>query len=67
MEQDDSEYYDPLGGLLSYETHVDEYLEPASHLNTESLSQPITLDDFHPHFNLVNAQLVQVSFRRQCT
>ena len=60
MEQDDSGYYDPPGGLLSYKTHVEEYIEPASHLNTESTTQPITLDDFYPHFNLVNAQLVQV-------
>ena len=67
VEQDDPGYYDPPGGLLSYDLHVDEFIEPASHLDTESTSQPITLEGFYPHFNLVNAQLVQVSFWAQWT
>jgi len=39
--------------------HISEYLEPASHLDLDP-AKPIQLENFHAHFALVNAQLVQV-------
>ena len=54
--QDPDEYYDPPGGLVSFDLHVDEFLEPASHLDLKGS----TLGDFKPHFDLVHNQLSQV-------
>jgi len=56
---DDAAYYDPPGGLLSFDMHISEYLEPASHLDLDP-AKPIQLENFHAHFALVNAQLVQL-------
>ena len=55
--QDGPEYYDPPGGLLSFDFRVDHLLEPVARMNLSG-----QLEDFIPHFDLVNAQLVQVSF-----
>ena len=54
--QDPDEYYDPPGGLLSFDLDVEGLLEPCSHLNL----QKAVLEDFVPHFNLVHHQLSQV-------
>lgn len=56
--QDDLEYFDPPGGLLSLDLHVTPLLEAASLLDLD-LEKPIKLESFIPHFNLVNAQLTQ--------
>lgn len=66
--QDDPEYFDPPGGLLSLDLHLGDLLEPAQHLDLDT-SSPIQLENFKPHFNLVNVQLAQVSVSPQavCT
>ena len=58
--QDDAEYYDPPGGLLSLDLHLGSLLEHASHLDVDSTDDPIKVESFVPHFNLINAQLSQV-------
>jgi hypothetical protein len=63
--QDGAEYYDPPGGLLSFDMNISEYLEPASHLDLDT-SKPIKLENFNAHFALVNAQLLQVRHYQAC-
>lgn len=58
--QDDAEYYDPPGGLLSLDLHLGPLVEQASHLDVDSTEDSIKVETFVPHFNLVNAQLSQV-------
>ena len=58
--QDDAKYYDPPGGLLSLDLQLGSLVEQASHLDVDSTEDPIKVERFIPHFNLVNAQLSQV-------
>lgn len=55
--QDEPDYFDPPGGLLSFDLRVSHLLKPASHLK-----QTGELQDLHSHFDLVNGQLAQVAF-----
>ena len=65
--QDGPEYYDPPGGLLSLDLDVENFLAPASHLDPYDTTKPISLDNFRPHFDLINTQLMQVNQRRNWT
>lgn len=53
--QDEPSYFDPPGGLLSFDLRVTHLLEPASHIKLNG-----KIDDLHGHFDLANAQLLQV-------
>lgn len=55
--QDPPEYYDPPGGLMSFDLKIQDLLPNAAPKKFNG-----QLEDFDGHFTLVNHELVQVTF-----
>lgn len=55
--QDPPEYYDPPGGLMSFDLKIQDLLPNAAPKKFNG-----QLEDFEGHFTLVNHELVQVIF-----
>ena len=55
--QDPPEYYDPPGGLMSFDLNIQDLLPNAAPKKFNG-----QLEDFEGHFTLVNHELIQVMF-----